>query len=379
VKISPSTLKRAKCERRVVAEKWGGYQDDFGKAAAFGTEVHGVGERWMKGEAEPDPSTKAGRLFLEILPHVPSRDLEAERYLKFTADGIQFHGYIDFGGWCGSELVYGDYKTSSRPWDYGLSNKEDFLADEQVNIYGLAQMLDYGGTSAHAYWLYADTSKSRFAYVQDSILTYPQVEDYMADVALPKARSVISHFDAAIAAAGEKPTDHEVKLQVINSIPCNPTECDYRMRNCGFRKHCDLLSEPTLVMMEQDMSESDTDVAAMLAKIEAKKKARAAAAAQAEGTDEKVVAASTPAEPRVLPPEAAEVLPVAVAERELPPEEQTLGRKAKEAQAKAEEKAAKAEAKKGKVSKVEPAGDVKSAVEALKAVVGVDCEVWVKL
>lgn len=249
MKISPSTMKRAKCRRRVVAEKWGEYSEPFGKAASFGTAVHAVGEAWMKSESDPNPSLEADRLFLEILPYVPSRELDAERYLKLVADGVEFHGYIDFGGWAQNpdtgmwELVYGDYKTSSKPWEYGLSDAQDFWKDEQVNIYGLAEMIDYGSNTARPFWLYADTSKKRFAYTQGGWkmdpLTYMQAEDYMADVALPLARSIISDFAAANSVGDGKTLDHETKLLVINSVPCNPEECDYRMRNCGFRKHCD--------------------------------------------------------------------------------------------------------------------------------------------
>lgn len=391
MKISPSTLKRAKCRRRVIAEKWGGYSEPFGKAASFGTDVHAVGEAWMKQEADVNPATPAGRLFLEILPHVPSRDLDAERYLTFTADGVTFHGYIDFGGWATNpdtglhELVFGDYKTSSRPWDYGLSDREKLLEDEQVNIYGLAEMLDYGSQTARPFWLYADTSKSRYAYTQGGwdqpALTYMQVEDYMADNAIPRARDIRSDFAAAESVGVGKDLPEHVKLEVINSVPCNPVECDYRMRNCGFRKHCDLFSEVTFVETKEQtsMSTEEDELNAIIAA----RKARAKKVAVEEEVPAKVAEAATPAEPKALPPEAAPVLEQAVAERTLPPEEQSLGRKASEKLEKAEAKVAEAEEKAAKKAakaapKTQPKG-VDAEVAALRAALGVECEVWVKL
>jgi hypothetical protein len=325
---------------------------------------------------EPNPSLKPDALFLEMLPHVPSRDMTSERKLQFLADGITFKGYIDFSGYAQDVLWCGDYKTSSRPWEYGLTTPAEMLKDEQVNIYSLANMLDFRGFTNRARWIYADTSKNRFAFKTDVDVSFTQAEDYMADNALPRARVMHSAAESYTALVPTKDAPHRTKLKVLNEIPCNPEECGYRTRNCGFKAHCKLFSATSLIYSEANIKETivgEDGMAKTLAEIIAENKARKAAAGEEPAA---VVEAATPAEAEALPPEHVEALESAVEQRNLPANEQDLGRKAAEKNAKEAEKAAKEEAKASKKAAKETKGEVAAAsgvvdlLEALKKALG---------
>ena len=325
---------------------------------------------------EPNPALKPDALFLEMLPHVPSREMTPERKLQFLADGITFKGYIDFSGYAQDVLWCGDYKTSSRPWEYGLTTPAEMRKDEQVNIYSLANMLDFGGDSNRARWIYADTSKNRFAFKTDVDLSFTEVEDFMADNALPRARVMHSAAESYTALVPSKDAPHRTKLKVLNEIPCDPEECGYRTRNCGFKAHCKLFSATSRVFTEatQETIIGENGMAESLKDLIARNKAKQAANAGQEPAE--VVAAATPAETEALPPESKEALEGAVEQRNLPANEQDLGRKAAEKNAKEAEKAAKEEAKAAKkaAKEAKETGEVVNSVldltEALKKALG---------
>jgi hypothetical protein len=349
--------------RRFVAERFGGYNEPQGKAAAYGTKVHKVGENWFDG-IDPNPNLKPDALFMEFIPHIPSRTLTGEYEILFKADGIQFRGFSDFIGVHEGVLWVGDFKTSSRPYEYGLTTEEAMHEDEQVNIYTLAAMVDFKFDESTALWLYGDTSKNRFAFPSKTSVTYTQAEDYMADKALPRAREMHAAADEYSRKVTEG-TPERVKLQVLNEIPCDPTECNWRQFNCGFKGHCSpFTGRVKSTNTETQEEEDDNNPMAKSLKEIIEENKRNAQAAQ-------VKESATPAEPSALPPEAKEALPTAVEDRNLPAKDQDLGRKENEKNEKAEAKAAKEaekEAKKAakeaekeaKASKAEPSPDVRN-------------------
>lgn len=366
--VSPSALKRGKCRRRIIAERFGGFNEPPGKAAQFGTQVHKVGERWMTEGYDPNPALKPDAMFLEMLPYVPSREMHAERKLKFVADGITFHGFIDFCGWVDGTLWVGDFKTSSRPWDYGLTTEELMRNDEQVNLYTMACMLDFGADEAKARWVYGDTSKTRFAFVSECVVSFSQAEDYLIEQAIPRARNL--HLDAeSFASLAPEGTSKRTVLKVLNEIPCNPEECGWGQRNCGFRSECELFSNVSSFYIQE---QAETMGLSLKERIAANKQriAEAEAAANGDGLTEAAkaagelaaVEAATPAKVDALPPETAPALKAALEQRHLPPDEQDLGREAAEKVEKAVAKASKASAKK----KDAPASGLESAINTLK-------------
>ena len=313
LKVSPSALKRSACLRRWAAEKVGGYSEPGGKAAVFGQAVHKQLERWMKYEAEPDVTRPEGRLALEFLPFIPSRDLQAERPMGLTIEGIPFHGYIDFSGKIGDTLHVGDYKTTGDPNKWGLTTPELMLKDEQVILYSFSTMIDYGCSDIKASWLYADTSKKRFAFASEINLTLSQTEDLVESLILPPARQLVqlkNQLDV-VDLSSEK-----VRLKVLNEIRNNPYVCGWGAYNCSFRSHCEVFSQQTTQIETGDEVATELTLKEKLALV----RAEAAAAKQA--------------------------LEEAVTERHLPAEEQNLGRKAAEATEKAKAKTEKAAAKK---------------------------------
>lgn len=300
-RASPSSVKSyGQCQRKWAARALGGVKVPMSTAQKFGDTLHGMAEVYLLTGTIPDQDTPEGRLFLEGIPHLPKRRLnadEVEGEINFTYDGVPWIGYYD---WIERDRqLVGDHKTSSDPKRWGLTAK-DLPDDVQACTYAWHT----GWDQTNLRWLYY-SKKSRNAYPVDATVSRAHAEQVLKSHS-PITREMQKLFDANPA---------QLTVEQLNQIPNDPQSCDMCGRGCDFAQHCTLIKPSALVREKlqgkeleeaqaKNMSASER-IAEIKAKLAAKKNGEAVnppeAAAAAEDTVKEVAnetpkAAETPAE-----------------------------------------------------------------------------------
>ena len=166
VRVSPSQIKTWRdCNQKWGYNKINGIEGEQSAGAAFGEEMHGHGEDWMRFRIAP-PKTPAGKAFSQgigkkdFLPK-PRTTLLVEHHFVIELPELHkvlLHGYIDLMVPDDVPEVI-DYKyTKSRKW---IPAVEELEKDPQPLIYAAAGLLHFGVRRVKTRWLYFITNADR--------------------------------------------------------------------------------------------------------------------------------------------------------------------------------------------------------------------------
>lgn len=143
-----------------------------GSAAALGTLVHAAIETYVRTGDMPDERTRAGRIALELVPHVPAVVLGAEVPFAVTWRGYPLGGTIDL---VAPELVI-DWKTIGE-WTRMLAT---LAGDPQATWYSYAHAASGGGAPALR-WVYAH-SRTLQTRKLDGEIDPARIADFEAEI-----------------------------------------------------------------------------------------------------------------------------------------------------------------------------------------------------
>jgi hypothetical protein len=230
-KVSASQVKTWQaCPR-----KWGfkyldGIQDPPGKAAQFGTAVHGVLEDYFNTGAMPDTTTREGKVAAAGLSHYPTRkDVDVELEIFFITDGVLYRGFVDaaWGPETDDDLpdIY-DHKTSSNPEKYGLTPKS-LPHDPQGLIYGVWALDFWDVPGVNLNWVYY---KTKGRAVASRVSAHLSREDAQANF-----QKTIAPIGKAIVDARAGFTEGTIKGG--NDLEANPRACG-DFGGCPFAPFC---------------------------------------------------------------------------------------------------------------------------------------------
>lgn len=137
----------ARCPRRAAYARQEERSDaPAGSAAALGTAVHAEIERYIRDGVMPDERTRAGRIAIELVPHVPADVLAAEVPFTATWRGVPLAGVID--AVAPGAIV--DWKTTSGRM------LETLTGEPQPAVYAHA-FRDVTGREPECRWVYVHT------------------------------------------------------------------------------------------------------------------------------------------------------------------------------------------------------------------------------
>lgn len=165
-KMSPSQLQTyVDCPRkwawRYIAKIYPPFDN---AAAALGTRVHNLLEKYMKDGIAWDYTTKEGKVAAAALEHLPAPSPDALTESAFdipSADGaIIWNGKIDFTILAERKVV--DYKTTSNVDAYAKT-EANLRTDPQAVIYSEVLMGRYGWDDINLMWLYLPTKGAAIA------------------------------------------------------------------------------------------------------------------------------------------------------------------------------------------------------------------------
>lgn len=177
--FSASQLKNAdSCLRLWAWEQICGIREPSAAAAALGTDVHTVLERWLLNGVPPNPFERVGEIAnagLHLLP-IPGPELEIEREFKIKIGNHHYRGKVDVGfvDQAGVPWVI-DHKTTS---DFGWMLTPDLLIDDvQALLYAKDALDRYGVDQVHLRWVYYLTRKPHAAKVSEIRITRTEVDE----------------------------------------------------------------------------------------------------------------------------------------------------------------------------------------------------------
>lgn len=165
--VSATQIERGSgCFRSLGWRYIAGVKEPDTRENTFGTELHGVAEDYLNKGKKPDLETKAGRRFFPALRFLPPPGVGGvEDEYDLTISGVAYGVKIDWIGpavlvpdcppECMSWPAVIDHKTSKNPKEYGLKEREDFLANPQAVLYMAAALVKNptaGGV--YARWIY---------------------------------------------------------------------------------------------------------------------------------------------------------------------------------------------------------------------------------
>jgi len=170
------------CKRKWAFQKIDGLPDPAGEGAKLGGEVHTLLENFVS-KGQVFPAGKAGRVAHTALPYAkellahPEWNVEVEREFDVMIDGVRYVGKIDIGYKPpGLPRVVQDWKTSSNPQEYGLT-EETMLDDPQAVLYAKESFLRYPGEQELTLrWVYMHSKKAVPAYDVTRTVTREEVD-----------------------------------------------------------------------------------------------------------------------------------------------------------------------------------------------------------
>lgn len=167
IRVSPSQIKTHRdCNRKWAYNKVDGIEGEQSVGAAFGEEMHGHGEEWMRFRQAP-PKTPAGQAFAQgigkkdFVPNPrPGQLIEYHFVIELPElDRVLLHGYIDLLVPDVRPPIVIDYKfTKSRKW---IPTLEELKLDPQPLIYAAAGFLLTGAPVVETRWCYFITDAKR--------------------------------------------------------------------------------------------------------------------------------------------------------------------------------------------------------------------------
>lgn len=196
------------------------------EAAALGTRVHKILERWLTAGEAPNTWTDEGAIAasgLHLLPPPRTPTLVTEERFHFTSPRAWYMGFKDFRYRDANGLIHvGDHKTTKAAmW---MKSVEDILAHPQALIYAVDEFFKNPNDDRLALdWIYYKTTGSRKAEPRFQIVT----KDVVAEM-------FFEHVDPV---AGEITKLH-------NEVPRGTSALDFRpdFRACDAYGGCPFLS-----------------------------------------------------------------------------------------------------------------------------------------
>lgn len=258
-KISPTQVKAwGECPR-----KWGfryldGIQSPQSAAAALGSEVHGLLESWLTDGTEPPVNTRAGKIALAGLEHLPDPGEcdHVETQLLFDWEGMLFRGFVDVV-WTGADgvPVVSDHKTSSDPKKWGLS-AEALPHDIQAIIYAtwLLDLVD--APMVDLRWTYFRTRGKAISFPVDARITREDARQNFKDKVEPNARAIIAAVET-----------HKKTGALAGTLPAEPSACG-NYGGCDFAQFCERTKEEVLssIFGNKEKKEKEMGLKELLAK-----------------------------------------------------------------------------------------------------------------
>ena len=143
-------------------------------AAALGTRVHAILEKWLKDGTAPDTWTPEGEIAasgLHLLPAPRTPTLVTEEPFHFTSQRAWYTGFKDFRYRAADDLIHvGDHKTTkSFTWAKSL---EEILCHSQALIYAVDEFHKNPNDDRLALdWIYYKTTGSRKAELRSQVVS----------------------------------------------------------------------------------------------------------------------------------------------------------------------------------------------------------------
>lgn len=221
---SPSAISTFQsCHRKWAWSRIGGVKQSSTRSQELGNKVHSQLENYLKGNSLDfsQPSGEIAACGTHLLPE-PSPDLEVEKSVRFTYNGVGFQGRMDLVTRDFGKITIWDHKTTS---DFGyIKNQQVLATDNQAVVYAA-----WGFQSAEQVelrWNYFRTRKPHQA--RSVVLPMVQEQTHAAMEQLTcTARSMELTLDS-----GQQPLD----------LPYNPAECE-KWGGCPYRHLCNLSPE----------------------------------------------------------------------------------------------------------------------------------------
>lgn len=162
-------------------------------AAALGTRVHAILEKWLRDGAAPDTLTDEGAIAasgLHLLPPPRTPTLVTEEVFRFTSKRAWYTGYKDFRYRDANGLLHvGDHKTTkAATW---MKSQEEILAHPQALIYAVDEFFKNPNDNHLALdWIYYKTTGSRKAEPRFQIVTRDVVAEMFFEHVDPVAGEI---------------------------------------------------------------------------------------------------------------------------------------------------------------------------------------------
>lgn len=301
--VSPSQVDTyIHCPRKWAWDKIGNVPRPANRFAVLGTQVHHVGEHWLKHGTGFDPTSRIGRIYLPaakwlgergVLPM--ARGVEAERAVDdriIDAGGVSvpWTYRIDITVQTEASVLIYDYKTCST-LNYCKTAEELTGFDPQGLIYGWDGLQIADGRDVGLGWLYLPTNQAH-AHKVHPVLARVDPQQNAEGVAL------LNRIAAEMI---------RLRLTVTDpmAVPCEPTHCT-AYGGCPYTGICKLTTEENIMALSPAKSSSQI-LAEMRAKHGAGAVTQAPAATQPPSEADRQAAALPPGGPvpsgvQVTPP-----------------------------------------------------------------------------
>jgi hypothetical protein len=235
--VSASQLKTFRMCRR----RWGWEYIDRvprtpNRFAQFGTDVHGMLEKWFKDGELPDPTCAAGEVALCILAEHPEPDdeMEVERHFLLETPLAHYQGYVDLAYDVEKVWIVSDHKTTT-DFKWALT-EEGLLTDPQAILYAAEALGRHDLSSVELQWTYGRTRGKAKAH----------------PVGAHFGRGHVSHELAKIDVTAAEITRLSTECGNALELEPNVNSCD-AFGGCPHKERCNLSSKERLIgLMAQE-------------------------------------------------------------------------------------------------------------------------------
>jgi len=195
-------------------------------SAAFGSEVHGHLERWLKFATPPPQETRSGQVATRMLVNLPPPGTGAveKKFFMETPRGHNYTGIIDWTGAFNARPTVIDHKTTGN-WDYAKT-AEGLLFDTQGIIYSVAGCLGFNTEELDLFWNYGSTGKRMETRAVKTTIYLPVVSERFEYIEALSAEVLLAYQNVA------GPME----------LPPTPSACG-AFGGCPFQRDCNLSNE----------------------------------------------------------------------------------------------------------------------------------------
>lgn len=186
------------CQRRWGYEYLDGIKPPPGPSAQLGSDIHSDLEVIVNTGVLPSTKSKRGRIANQgaaLALELHRKGAKVEHKFDFEFGGVVYGGFIDAHHYEDGELLIVDWKTSSDPEKWGLTD-ETIRTNTQAVIYSMWGVTQYPVDRVHLHWHYLNTRAAVEAKPAQAILAKSEIASKFAELAhapaceISKARSV---------------------------------------------------------------------------------------------------------------------------------------------------------------------------------------------